>query len=688
MLEKLRTERKLQLVVLVVVLGFTGVGGLVVLQCRAAQAVVARLTETDGLLADLDELYASGLQTGQATRNVLISPTDAKAKSNYREAHESFLRALERARGRAPESMRARLETVATAWADDDRLKRQVQALAQAGQRDEAVSLLVKTETPKWRVVRATLLELLAEQRKVFRDANEEAARDTQRNELLALVGLGATLAFTAVLILLVSRSIARAVRALTTQAGEVTGAAERGMLSTRAEPSAVPPEFRPVVQGLNAAMDALVAPVRMNAEYMDRISRGDVPPPIAEPWPGDYAAMQASLNRCIGAISALIADANALSLAAVRGDLAARADASRHEGDFRKVVEGVNRTLDAVMDPLEEATRVLERLSRRDLTARVRGAYQGDHARMKGSLNGTAEALHGALAQVAEAAREVSSGLGEIASSAQAVASGASEQAAILEETSSSTECVAGTAGQSAASALQANALAQAARAAAADGAAAAEQVRGAMDGIRQSAQATAQIIKDINEIAFQTNLLALNAAVEAARAGEAGRGFAVVAEEVRTLASRAKEAAAKTEGLIRESVRHASEGDATAQRASAKLGEILAGIERASSVVGEIAAASKEQSGGIEQISRAVGELSKVTQQSAASAEESSSAVTELSGRMDELSAMVASFRLDAHARAATPSRHACPAQGTSSRASMPAPDPRTAPTSTSSG
>ena len=54
------------------------------------------------------------------------------------------------------------------------------------------------------------------------------------------------------------------------------------------------------------------------------------------------------SYIQMMEAVDGLVRDAHELSAAAVKGDLSKRADAGKHRGEYRKVVEGVNETLAA----------------------------------------------------------------------------------------------------------------------------------------------------------------------------------------------------------------------------------------------------------------------------------------------------------------------------------------------------
>ncbi len=440
-----------------------------------------------------------------------------------------------------------------------------------------------------------------------------------------------------------------RSLLAVISEFETLSKAAVEGKLATRADASKHEGDFRKIVRGVNETLDAVISPLNVAADYVDKISKGKIPPRITDQYSGDFNTIKNNLNQCIDAVNLMVTDAQALSQAAVEGRLSTRADATKHVGDFRKIVEGVNKTLDAVIDPIVEATTVLEALSNYDLRARVKGNYNGDHARIKTALNDTGKALHDAMVQVAESVEQVSQASSQIASSSQSVAQGASEQASSLEETSASLEEMSGMTKQNADNTIQARTLAQSTKEAAEKGGTAMTRMIDAMEKIRSASEGTAEIIKDINEIAFQTNLLALNAAVEAARAGDAGRGFAVVAEEVRNLALRSKEAAKKTEDLIKMSVSHAANGRVISGEVAGSLTEIVSAAGKVNDIVSEIAIASQEQARGIEQVNKAVSEMDKVVQVSAANAEESSSAAEELSGQSDELTGLVARFQVE---------------------------------------
>ncbi|MDR1312564.1 MAG: methyl-accepting chemotaxis protein [Deltaproteobacteria bacterium] len=163
------------------------------------------------------------------------------------------------------------------------------------------------------------------------------------------------------------------------------------------------------------------------------------------------------------------------------------------------------------------------------------------------------------------------------------------------------------------------------------------------AMEEIKGSGQASSQIIKSVEEIAFQTNILALNAAVEAARAGEAGLGFAVVADEVRNLANKSRDAAASTTSMLASSIERINGGALLVEKAKESFVRLVETSDQVKGIVESIALASRSQTRDIQDLHQSIALMDKVTQENSLEAAEAENISTDLNRQAGVLASAV---------------------------------------------
>jgi methyl-accepting chemotaxis protein len=256
-----------------------------------------------------------------------------------------------------------------------------------------------------------TIQELVAGNEEIF-NANiglvsNNAARVSTVSMTLGILSL----VLGVILCLVITRSINKPIDILLSESKRLNAAAKEGKLDVRGDVAIVDSEFQGIIRGINDILDAVIAPFNVAAEYIDRISKGDIPPKITDSYHGDFNEIKNNLNGCIDAVNALVDDTEMLTRSTVEGKLDARADASRHGGDFRKIVDGINNTLDAVIGPLNVAAEYVDRISKGDIPPKITDNYHGDFNEIKNNLNGCIDAINGLLKEVDNLIRAVREG-------------------------------------------------------------------------------------------------------------------------------------------------------------------------------------------------------------------------------------------------------------------------------------
>jgi methyl-accepting chemotaxis protein len=421
----------------------------------------------------------------------------------------------------------------------------------------------------------------------------------------------------------------------LITEMNRVAAEHEKGDIDVRIDVDRFQGGFREMATGVN---EMVVSHIVMNKKAMGVVmafGEGDFNAPL-EQLPGKKAFINDTIEQVRSNLKALIEDTALLAQAVADGRLDIRAEASRHRGDFRQIIEGINATLDSVIGPLNEVSRLLIGMENGDLTQTITATYEGQLEQLRQATNNTAVKLASMVSEVISATDQLYNASAQISGASQSMSQTATEQAGGVEETTASVEEMAASINQNSESSRVTDGFASKAAAEAREGGEAVQETVEAMKAI-------AAKIEIIDDIAFQTNMLALNATIEAARAGEHGKGFAVVATEVGKLAERSQVAAHEIGQLAGGSV-------ATAERAGELLGTIVPSIAKTSDLVQEIAAASTEQASGAAQITAAMTQMNKITQQNASSSEELAATAEQMSAQTGHLQQLMRFFTVEA--------------------------------------
>jgi methyl-accepting chemotaxis protein len=401
------------------------------------------------------------------------------------------------------------------------------------------------------------------------------------------------------------------------------------------------------MAKSFNALLDAQQKAIAEVSTVVGQMAEGDFSGRVHADLKGDLLRMKNAVNESADAIQTTMQGLNKVMLALYNGQFDVQSN-TQGKGEFKQALDQATLAMSAMQSMLGEIGEVMRAVSQSNLTIRVEGDGRGELAVLKENLNtslyalaGTMKAIHLNTRQVATAANEFTTAIGQIADGAQNQKHAMRQVLAALTQTTSAVMDVARNTAEASVKSRAAIDLVK-------SGQSKMDIMIEVVNNIAANSQKINKITEVIESIANKTNLLSLNAAIEAARAGEHGKGFSVVAEEVGKLASSSAESTQQITMLVQEAAAEAARAVETVKQVADDMRNIEASANATDGMLERISAAMEQQSAAVEEINANVGSLDKIADNNASASDEITATVIELSRVADATRNEVDKFRI----------------------------------------
>ncbi len=192
-----------------------------------------------------------------------------------------------------------------------------------------------------------------------------------------------------------------------------LASAASQGKFDVRADVTKHKGSFSIIIKSLNQALANIITPLNYAASWIKRMSEGEKVEVIdSQKYNGDMQIFMNNLDTIRQSFEILLSELLHLTDETIAGNLSARCNASLLQGGYRDILQGINNTLDAVIQPIQFATQWAAKVSEGQNVDKISVEnYKGDFRLLMNSLQTMIEAINEMTQQLQNLAHNATEG-------------------------------------------------------------------------------------------------------------------------------------------------------------------------------------------------------------------------------------------------------------------------------------